>query len=305
MKKIISILLLCLLLTGCTDKAINGGFGGKPKEIVGEKSPIHMLRINGELYYDTGTFSDMVPRCGTLDGSLLNVADEYEVPKKDNGTNFGPTHTTYFGYQTGFDEYCVEVPIDGGWKIFRKITDPEFKLKKYKYCMYLKGTLPNAQKETQMIVLANDKELDFADVAYSMFSSHSDDYIDKYVIFPDEENLSWGIHLEAEDATPTGLELEISQSGGYPSGELQTGAWYEIEKFDGEWLPVAPIIDNYAWNAIAYLIPKNGEYEAKINWEWLYGKLPKGNYRLAKEITDFRETGDFDKRIFYAYFEID
>lgn len=306
MKKIISILLLCLIFTGCTDKATNGGFGGNPNiEVTGEKTPIKMLRIDGELYYDTGTFSENTPRCGTLDGSLLNCVDVFEIPKKDGGTNFGPTHTTYFGYQMGFDKYTKEVPIDEGWKIFRKITDPEFNENKYKYCMYLKGTMPNAVTETEMIVLSNDKELDFGKVTKSMFSSHSDDFIDTYIIFPDEENLSWGVSLEADDVTSTGMELEISQSGGYPSGRLQTGDWYEIEKFDGEWKTVDTIITNYAWNAIAYLIPENTEREIKINWEWLYGKLPKGNYRIAKEIMDFRESGDFDKKIFYAYFEID
>lgn len=306
MKKIAFLLLICLILPGCSDNAINGGFGGNPNvEYIGEKSPIRMVRIDGELYYDTGRVSDNTPRCGTLDGSLLNCAGEFEIPKKDNGSNFGPTHTTYFGYQIGFDEYCVEVPLDDGWVIFRKITDPEFDEDDYKYCMYLKGTLPNAVSETELIVLANDKELDFGKVTKSMFSSHSSDFIDKYVIFPNEENLSWGVHLEVDDVTAKGLELEISQSGGYPSGQLQTGSWYEIERFDGEWKKVDTIITNYAWTAIAYLIPENGERETKINWEWLYGKLPKGNYRIAKEIMDFRQSGDFDKRIFYAEFEID
>ncbi len=306
MKKIISILLLCLLLTGCAGTPTNGGFGGNPDvETTGEKKSVQMVRINGELYYDTETFCDNTPRCGTLDGSLLNVAEEFEIPKKDNGSNFGPTHTTYFGYQTGHNEYCVEVPISGGWKIFRKITDPEFNENKYKYCMYLKGTMPNAVSETEMIVLTNDKELDFGKVTKSMLSSGMDGRIDVYIISPDEENLSWGIHLEADDITPTGLDLEISQMGGYPSGQLQTGSWYEIERLEGGWMPVKTVIDNYAWNAIAYLIPKDGEYETKINWEWLYGKLPKGNYRIAKEIMDFRESGDFDKKIFYAYFEIE
>lgn len=120
-----------------------------------------------------------------------------------------------------------------------------------------------------------------------------------------EDGLNWGVHLEADDVTQTGLELEISQSGGYPSGQLQTGSWYEIERFDGKWTPVETVIDNHAWTAVAYLIPKGGEYETEVNWEWLYGKLPKGNYRIAKEIMYFRLSGDYDKKIFYAYFEID
>ncbi len=297
MKKIVSIFLLCFLLTGCsfTENTVS--------ENIGEKVPIRMVRIDGELYYDTGEASDNISRCGTLDGSLLNVADEFEIPKKDDGSNFGPTHTTYFGYQIGFDEYHVEVPIDGGWKIFRKITDPEFDENKYKYCMYLKGTMPSAAAETEMIVLANDKELDFGKVTKSMFSSHLSDHIDKYVIFPSGEDL--GITLSAENVTPTGCKLIISQSGGYPSGDLQTGDWYEIEQFDDGWKKVDPVMINIAWNAIAYLIPKDGKYETEIDWEWLYGKLPPGNYRIAKEVMDFRGSGNFDEKIFYAYFEIE
>ena len=306
MKKIIFLLILCLLLSGCSDlKDTNGGFGKNPYTAASsERFPVRMLRIDGELYYDTGAISDNTPRCGTLDGSLLNGAGEYEIPQKDNQSNFGPTHTTYFGYQAGFDKYTVEVPIDG-WAIFRKITDPDFDENKYKYCVLLKGTFPNAAKPTEIIVLSNDKDVNFDRIAKSMFSSQSTDYFDRYLIFPDEENLSWGVHLVTDDVTPYGLELEISRSGGYPSGQLQTGDWYEIEMFDAGWKPVEPIIQNYAWHQVAYLIPENDDYETEINWKWLYGKLPRGTYRLAKEITDFRETGDFDKQIFYAYFEID
>lgn len=312
MKKTAFFLLLCLALTGCSNNqniGIIGGADGPTSIFVGESSgeklPIRMLKIDDELYYDTGRVSENTPRCGTFDRALKKSVDEFEIPRKDNTSNFEPANSNYFGYQRVLDKYTVEVPIDGNWVIFRKINDPEFDEDDYKYCMYLKGTLPNAANETELIVLANNKDIDFAKVANSMFSSHSSAYIDKYVIFPNEEDLSWGVYLEADDVSPTGLELEICQSGGYPSGKLQTGAWYEIEKFDGEWKPVDTVITNYGWNAIAYLIPENGEYETKINWEWLYGRLPKGNYRIAKEITDFRETGDFDKKIHYAYFEID
>ena len=40
----------------------------------------------------------------------------------------------------------------------------------------------------------------------------------------------------------------------------------------------------------------------EVNWEWLYGKLAPGKYRINKEVMDFRETGDFDKKIYSLEF---
>ena len=33
-------------------------------------------------------------------------------------------------------------------------------------------------------------------------------------------------------------------------------------------------------------------------------ELEAGQYRIAKQVTDFRKTADFDTQIYYAYFEI-
>ena len=42
----------------------------------------------------------------------------------------------------------------------------------------------------------------------------------------------------------------------------------------------------------------------EIDWNWLYGELPAGKYRIGKEIMDFRGTGDYDTSIYFAEFEI-
>ena len=52
------------------------------------------------------------------------------------------------------------------------------------------------------------------------------------------------------------------------------------------------------------MIPKDNVTEWEIDWEWLYGTLPTGKYRLGKEIMDFRGPGDYDTQIIYAEFEI-
>ena len=49
----------------------------------------------------------------------------------------------------------------------------------------------------------------------------------------------------------------------------------------------------------------NGACEWEVNWEWLYGIIPAGKYRIGKELMDFRAPGDFDKAIYFVEFSIE
>ena len=115
----------------------------------------------------------------------------------------------------------------------------------------------------------------------------------------------WGITLTATNITPTGLTLQCTQSGGRPTGELQTGSWYVLETWTQEhgWQKV-PCYAEAMWTQEAWIIPMNDTCEWEVNWEWLYGQLPEGKYQIGKEITDFRGTGDYDATIYFAEFEI-
>lgn len=119
-----------------------------------------------------------------------------------------------------------------------------------------------------------------------------------------QEN-AWGIQMSATDVTSDGLTLQIEQSGGNSKGDLQTGDWYSLEqKIEGEWIDVEPVQKDVAYHEIAYIIRKNDVTHLKEDWNFLYGTLPVGEYRIGKEIMDFRETGNYVKEIYYAYFEI-
>ncbi len=117
----------------------------------------------------------------------------------------------------------------------------------------------------------------------------------------------WGIRLEARDVTFEGATIVFKQKGGNVTGELMTGEAYFLEKLDGnKWVPVdtRPLID-YVFHEVAYGINNDGETELRTDWEWLYGNLPEGQYRISKEVMDFRKTADFDEQVYYAYFNID
>lgn len=119
----------------------------------------------------------------------------------------------------------------------------------------------------------------------------------------------WGIILAAENVTSTGLTLKCTQSGGTATGALQTGSWFSIERLaqGKKWKEVEYLDQesNICWTLEAINISNNDSTEWNINWEGLYGELSPGTYRIAKEVMDFRKTGDYDKQIYYAEFEID
>ncbi|MBE6681205.1 MAG: hypothetical protein E7600_02820 [Ruminococcaceae bacterium] len=115
----------------------------------------------------------------------------------------------------------------------------------------------------------------------------------------------WGLRLEARDVSFDGATIVFDPFEADVTGRLQTGEAFWLEKMDGgKWVAVdtLPLID-YAFNMAAYGIDSDGETELRTDWHWLYGALGGGRYRIAKEVMDFRETGDFDKQIYYAYFE--
>ena len=119
--------------------------------------------------------------------------------------------------------------------------------------------------------------------------------------FPD-----WGITLSVKAVTPSGCTLVCMQSGGSPTGELQTGTDYNLIVLrDGVWQEVPEIIDNAGWNSLAYIITKEETTEFEYSWEWLYGKLPAGTYRLTKGFMDVRETGNYDTAVYWAEFVVE
>lgn len=121
------------------------------------------------------------------------------------------------------------------------------------------------------------------------------------------ETDTFGLTLSVKDVTSTGLTLVFTQKGGNPKGTLEIGEQYSLDVWDGslwESVPYKPSEYDIAWHAIAYIIAEGKDSEFSINWEYLYGELPAGNYRISKEVSDFVVANNYDKHTYYAEFEI-
>ncbi|MBQ8002553.1 MAG: hypothetical protein IJ297_03830 [Clostridia bacterium] len=304
MKKAIAAILFTLILCGCGKSVgIIGSNDGPTAIVVGNKADVQgvkLINVEGALYYDSGKNSSLIPRCGTLSGSLKKSGEEFEIPLS------GESNFETSGYQSA-TSITKEVPLEGNWRIFKKLPDTNRDLSRYKYVLRLKGRHPNAVRDSELIVLTNDLTLDFEKVSKAMFSSQSTDWLDCYII-PVLDEDKWGLMLWAEDVTGKGLTLVCEQFGGAAEGSLQTGEWYSLEVMNEDYaweaVDTKPLID-YAWNSVAYQIKNNDITKFAIDWEWLYGELGEGHYRIGREIMVYRAPGDFDKDIYYADFFVE
>lgn len=126
------------------------------------------------------------------------------------------------------------------------------------------------------------------------------------VINMDEGFPDWGLTLSVKNVTPIGLTLVCTKNGGNPTGEIHCGTAYSLIVLeDGTWKNVPTIPEEYGWDGLGYMIPEGKDTEFELSWEWLYGKLPAGTYRLTKEFMDFRKTADYDTAMYWVEFVIE
>ena len=89
------------------------------------------------------------------------------------------------------------------------------------------------------------------------------------------------VTMTISDVTPTGATVTIQDSNKDP---FVYGEWFQIEREkDGVWYEVKTKISNYGFNEIGWLTDENGGLTMDVNWDWLYGKLPAGHYRILKQ----------------------
>lgn len=92
------------------------------------------------------------------------------------------------------------------------------------------------------------------------------------------------VKMDISDISHTGATITIKDTNKIP---YTYGEFYKIEKeIDGQWHDVKPIITDYGFNDKGYIVDENHEVKFIIDWEWLYGKLPLGSYRILKKVND-------------------
>lgn len=118
-----------------------------------------------------------------------------------------------------------------------------------------------------------------------------------FVFGPESELIDIGLSLSLKDISNTKATLVFQQWDSTFNGELSFGDDFSLFVKTGDTWSEAPIVleGDYGFNAIAYNITNDGITESEVNWDWLYGSLAPGEYRITKSVMNYRAPGDFDK----------
>ena len=134
----------------------------------------------------------------------------------------------------------------------------------------------------------------------------SDDFVSEITIVTESADTEeipddWDIRMTTENISADGLKLKAELFGA-KDREINTGAefWLDVRTEDG-WQEAQRITDeDICWNAIAYVVTDTQPAEWDIGWEFIYGTLEDGQYRIGKKFFD----ADGNIKYCYSGFEI-
>jgi hypothetical protein len=112
------------------------------------------------------------------------------------------------------------------------------------------------------------------------------------------------MNVVEDSASSTGLKVLFENNS---EKNCIYGSYYLLEaKISDKWYEVPVVFEgNYGFDSIGFPLDQSQTSEWSVEWEWLYGILDAGDYRIVKDILDFRGTGDFDTYYLAAEFSVE
>ena len=116
----------------------------------------------------------------------------------------------------------------------------------------------------------------------------------------------WGITADVVERSPSRAVIQYAYSGeeseDMPS---ECGEYYFLERWNGSaWEEPKRIFEgNVDWAGVEEPLIPGGIREWSFRWDWLYGELPEGIYRIGKEFSRIRED-TVERQMYYAIFTL-
>lgn len=174
------------------------------------------------------------------------------------------------------------------------------------------------------------KSIELFDYSYKEFTKTKVEFTDEYIIMPntsgpyifvinaiyENKNIKYYFMANINEINGTDLEVimqlkenTLSNTGltiilkNQSNIDIQYGNPYSIEKYQNGYWKTVELINDMAFTLPAYELKTNESKEININWEYGYGKLPSGKYRIVKNF-NYEENEKYVSFIKYLEFEI-
>lgn len=129
--------------------------------------------------------------------------------------------------------------------------------------------------EDECIVVYYSDNAEVEEIRLNRGNKDNDDSVDN---FPE----NYGIGLSAENVSDTSLTLAFENTS-LPAGSVSIGRDFAIQVFEnGEWKELEPKTEPVFLTDA--LVPTDNKWSVDIDWEWLYGQLPAGRYRISQSV---------------------
>lgn len=115
-----------------------------------------------------------------------------------------------------------------------------------------------------------------------------------------------GVTMTVKEGTLTSTGLTIVYENTSDKNYTYGDPFLLEKKMKDSWYQVPIVLkDGYGFNDIGYDLAASDMSEWPVDWEWLYGSLDTGEYRIVKDILDVRIPGDYDTHHLAVEFSID
>lgn len=247
---------------------------------------------------------------------LIDGEMEYIAHLTDDGLDFTESMDPVFKYD--MDDLMADIVLNGLTPSAQPDADLAYDLT-ISLCPsedQEAAVLVHTKEQGWFLILHEDSGSDtiwqFDSTDLDLFISH---YIANLDIHSDGRIVRWqepgedqlGITLTVESPTASGLILITTQEG--PIWDtIYTGSNFSLARWDGSGWDFLPERENTAWTMVAYGVPLNETTRTGVNWEWVYGKLEPGQYRIYKSYTGergFVTNRETAEETYYAEFTIE
>lgn len=120
-----------------------------------------------------------------------------------------------------------------------------------------------------------------------------------------EPQIIEGISMAIKEGTLTQSSATVVITDTIKGEDHTYGSDFRIEKKENnEWKKLDTLIKDYAFDLIGYGV-NNNILEMDVKWDWLYGKLEQGEYRLIKGFAINKNDSYLGHKEIYVEFTID